>query len=331
MKQVLDALPERGRDLYAWKRPSLGGELPDPDSLGSRYDEEVGLWVDAYKDPAFPWHYVKYLVKKNLPLPKFLPADEDGMLLRRAFWHESGRNKDSLIFAASVLNHRRMRWEREIIQALLLARDVTVQEACKRTGLNAEAVCTYEKLFFNVLDRADDGLFVTNLVYPDGRIPEFFDNYTDNASLGSLLKRAGFRNGLEDVLFMSGHKESDVAFNQAAESNNSPGKLEATLMTLGWMLAKNGFAGVSGRKVPVLAAARGMINAARAAGGDSNSGGGGLNAEMITRNLMPSLMDFVRNESAAANRLRTARSIEREQALMNISPSPTNEIATKAI
>jgi hypothetical protein len=130
---------------------------------------------------------------------------------------------------------------------------------------------------------------------------------------------------------MSGHKESDVAFNQAAESNNSPGKLEATLMTLGWMLAKNGFAGVSGRKVPVLAAARGMINAARAAGGDSNSGGGGLNAEMITRNLMPSLMDFVRNESAAANRLRTARSIEREQALMNISPSPTNEIATKAL
>lgn len=311
IRRALEALPDKGKSLYAWRNPIGAGPPVDSDGrpmLSSVYADELVTWMDAYRDPAFTWHWVKHLVRNRLPFPPSIPADREGLFLRRLYDHESGKLKDWGILQATVFTLPKMHWERSVIQALLLAKSDSLQDTCERAKVSLDVVQTYEKIFYNVFDRAEDGLYIASLVYPEGRIAEFFDGYARNSDFGVLLKRAGFRNGLDDLLWMIGSRESEKFYQRQNNDKQIPVKLEAMIMTNGYLLAKNGFGFQSGASTPALSGARGMINAAKQSG--QNTGSTDSMASLGTA-VSADLYKFVNQQAEARNILVRQRNIEK--------------------
>lgn len=67
-----------------------------------------------------------------------------------------------------------------------------MQEVARRTGIPYDTIEAFESLFYNVLDRREDRLYIAKQVYPDTRIVEYDDNYMKNATIGDLMKRTGY-------------------------------------------------------------------------------------------------------------------------------------------
>ncbi len=55
-----------------------------------------------------------------------------------------------------------------------------------------ESVIAYEKLFFNVIDRQGDKLYLAQIVYDKGRMEELMPGYFENTSLRKLALRAAY-------------------------------------------------------------------------------------------------------------------------------------------
>ena len=59
--------------------------------------------------------------------------------------------------------------DNEAIKALLLSDDVDYKFIASGTAINIDTIKAYERLFFNVVDRKNEHMFIKNVVYPDGR------------------------------------------------------------------------------------------------------------------------------------------------------------------
>ncbi len=75
----------------------------------------------------------------------------------------------------------------------------------EKTGIPRLTVEAYETLFFNVLDRHRDGAYISNIVYPEGRVVEFNEDYFETTPVGDLLLRAAYNHrDLDLVLRLAG-------------------------------------------------------------------------------------------------------------------------------
>lgn len=270
LRKLLNHLPDRGAALSREMDP-LGANVSSAEIAGgglvtSRWSAEADVWVDCYRNPRFPWLFIRHLIRHKLPFPADLPVNAETILLRKAYNMERGLHLDHDILQALALCSPKMTWERGVVQGTLLVRGMDTKKALERVGIPVALALTYERLFFNVLDRGEDTLYILPQVYPDGRHSEFFDGAVVREDVGRLLKRAGFRNGLDDLLWMIGHKDSDDFYNANLKNGDIPRLLEAMTMTNGYLLARNGFAFQSGSSMPAVSAARGMINAAKQGG-----------------------------------------------------------------
>lgn len=269
IRRLLDYLPDRGQSLYA--RHNLMGCGPASDTTGNRiessiWDNDVAVWLEAYRDESFVWRFIKHITRKKIGFPEFLPCDELGLLMRRAYRHESGMYMDHEILTATALTKSAMSWERDVVRALLTVRNLDVRATCHRIGISAQQVLNYERLFFNVLDRGEDALYLLPKVYPAGHASELFSGFAGTMDVGSMLRRCGYRNGLEELLYLIGHKEGSSFYERQIRDRQLPNQLEAMTMFNGLLLAKNGFAFQSSDHSPALSAARSMINAAKQGG-----------------------------------------------------------------
>ena len=59
-------------------------------------------------------------------------------------------------------------------------------------GAPRETIDAFESLFFNVLDRREDSLFIAKEVYPDSRLVEFDPNYMMNTPYTDIIKRVAY-------------------------------------------------------------------------------------------------------------------------------------------
>jgi hypothetical protein len=62
----------------------------------------------------------------------------------------------------------------------------------KMTGVPLATLDAFEILFFNVIDRRADALYLASEVYPDTRIVEFDENYMRNSTHADLIKRVAY-------------------------------------------------------------------------------------------------------------------------------------------
>lgn len=70
--------------------------------------------------------------------------------------------------------------------------DTHRRRVSEATGIAPQVIEAFDTLFYNVLDRQDEALFLSEQVYPEGRMVEFAEDYLKNADVSDLLKRAGY-------------------------------------------------------------------------------------------------------------------------------------------
>jgi hypothetical protein len=153
--------------------------------------------------------------------------------------------------------------DNEAIRALLVSEDIDYKYISRRTSLSEDTIKAYERLFFNIVDRKQDHMFIKNVVYPDGRMVEMFDDYLKNEDLGKILLRTGYNNGAEHVLHFAGFKSGLV--HSLANGNDMPSQLEALFMANGYLLARNGWLNQRANAVG-LHNARNILQAAKQGG-----------------------------------------------------------------
>ncbi len=228
-------------------------------------DPELDRFLMAYRDLGFGWHFVKTLVDNGLEFPE-CGFDTNDRFLWRAYLYlvDKSRYRDKAILEALALTRDDMisGHKRAVINAMLVSEDVTFESIAKmlKKSISAEGVEAYATCFFDIPGRKSDLSLLASLVYPNGRYAEFVRDSLDNEAFATLLLRAGYNNGVDDVLAMAGVRTDFVGRSQSADAAK---RLESLFMSVGYLLARNG--GITSTS-PALTNARGLLTAAKQAG-----------------------------------------------------------------
>jgi len=221
---------------------------------------DVAHYLHCYKDIAFGWKLAYRLARTGNELPSMLEGED--LWVYRAYLYVAGVSNDPLVGAALSLTLSAAESQRIKLQALLLGKHASIPEVANRLQMDARVVSAYEKLFFNVLDRRDDGRYLSDIVYPEGRYVEFMSGYLETEPIGMLLKRSGYNNGESDVMYMSGmpHTTLESLF----PSDDSASRFEKYLMMNGYALGRNGF--INQNNMPGIHHARQVLQAIKQGG-----------------------------------------------------------------
>lgn len=226
--------------------------------------DPVEVFAEQYADLEFGWRAATEMARNRRHFAVILEGPETWVW--RAYLHglSPRRFPDPNLNKVLALRSPKLASTRSMVEALLLCRNMTVADVAHRTGLPTAMVEGYEQLFFNVLDRKSEAAFLASVVYPRTRLVEMFDDYLKNEPLGEILKRAGYNNGPEDVLYFAGLEPQLL---EQLASDRAPHRLEGVLMAHGYLLARQGWASQTSAARGIHGA-RGLIAAAKA-GGDS--------------------------------------------------------------
>ncbi|MCW4026199.1 MAG: hypothetical protein NWE76_01785, partial [Candidatus Bathyarchaeota archaeon] len=169
-------------------------DIEDMDMVSSR-DAEITHFAVNYAETNFAWKFIKALIHNHIPLPP--PVDIDDEWLIRTYRFETDPTyKDEAIRGAHMLNKRSMEMTKYALKGMIMSPDNnSTEEIESKINISADVITAFEKIFFNVRDRRDEILFVSQVVYPEGRIVECIDDYIRRESLGNLIMRAGYNNG----------------------------------------------------------------------------------------------------------------------------------------
>lgn len=224
------------------------------------YDSAIEKFSIVYSDLSVGWKIAQRLAQLELPFPSFIEGHD--LYLRNAYLYCLNRDKYNCRYVQQARFLAASPNISNPINGLLLCDDMSYAAIAREMDLDPNVVAAYEKLFFNVVDRHMDHLFIRNVVYPHGRIVEMYENYLENEELGNILNRVGFNSGKEDVLHFAGFR-SGLLGSLAAQ--NMPVKLESIIMANGYLLAKNGWANQR-EHAAGLTSARNLIAAAKHGG-----------------------------------------------------------------
>lgn len=264
IKQIADNLPSNtGGAFYSPPSISIGGGR----QVAFPVDQALGSFVHLYKNPSIGWHSAAMFATAGKPYPAALRGDDHWVFKAYLYCRNPKLYGDKHIHEALMLAHPDMKSVRDVIEALLLTVEYgNIKTTSDATGIHPNTVTAYEKLFFNILDRRKDHMYIRNVVYPDSRLVEMFDGYAAAEDFGVLLKRYGFNHSGEELLYLTGLPR--VAMDELS-SSVAAGRLEGALMTQGYMLTKLGFANQT-HNAQAIYHARSVIAAAKQGGQDTS-------------------------------------------------------------
>ena len=221
---------------------------------------DIAHYLNCYKDIAFGWKLAYRLARSGRELPSMLEGED--LWVYRAYLYIAGVSNDPIVGSALSLTLSAAESQRVKIQALLLSKYSTIPEIANRLHMDARVISAYEKLFFNVLDRKEDGMYLADIVYPEGRYVEFMNGYLETEPISMLLKRSGYNNGSGDVLYMSGMPNTTLE--SLFPSDDSASRFEKYLMMNGYALGRNGF--INQGNMPGIHHARQVLQAIKQGG-----------------------------------------------------------------
>jgi len=247
----------------------------------SNHQRKIDRFLVSYRDLSFGYHFVRALIKCKCEIP----PDVDEQELIDFYWFERTGDPRGKIVETLALHHPSAHFIENAIQALLLT-DASFDEVSNTTGISADVLRSYERLFFNVRDRREESLFIANVVYPEHRLVETMEGYTREADFSALLKRSAYNNGIDDVAYFIGLRVEGVEASHQTSAREMASRLESSIMANGYYLARNGF--INQRSANGVASARSLLVAAKQ-GGDDNSEKDSFGASTIGDSLVQEL------------------------------------------
>lgn len=216
------------------------GRPAKKDEYSSTYDWTTERIALAYTDLELGWKVAKVCAATRQPLPTAL-AIEDEMIFRAwCYLMDPVRYRDPAILHARAW-HTDQRFSRNLktdLQALLIAKHSSIADVAQALKQPYDYVNAYQVLFFNIMGRKDDLAWLKQFVYPDTRMVEFFADYVEKPPLQKLLMRAGYTNGVEHVLQLTGISTDPVS---ALGSAGNAQQMEAFLLSNAMLMASSGW------------------------------------------------------------------------------------------
>ena len=154
----------------------------------------------AMADPAFGWHFVAAHLKAR----RWLPETVHEWPLLQAFAARHFKVADPLILEVESFRTETRRPERDLLEALLLAKNATLAHIAELLGTGEEVVEAYEALFFNVRDRRHERVYRNALLHPGGWQAAVRNPRPDAEGDRLRLLRAGAEDGMAAVLALAG-------------------------------------------------------------------------------------------------------------------------------
>lgn len=209
---------------YLPRKEVAGGKYAIPEefiaNMTAWEKAEAEHYISCHMDLSFGAHVVEHFAKHpELPFPAFL-HNEDAYLWR-AYKFAQGFH-DPVISGALALKTPGMQYQRDKIEALLLADDVhygDYEYIENQTSIPAAEIAAYEKLFYNVMDRKEDHKYIESIVYPDGKLEYRKEEYIANAAPGLLMKEVAYTKDITSLLYLLGtSKENPFQSLSAAQA-----------------------------------------------------------------------------------------------------------------
>jgi len=258
--RLAEYLPNNSPLFQRWSADELAEDI----SFESSRADEIRRYITCYKNMQFGWAFVRQLITLDLPLPEISTAEEP---IYRAYLFEKHRHPDKELFEAVCLFHPAMRAQARVLNALLRDQQVVYKTIADRLGLKVEVVYLYEQLFYNVVDRRAEALFIATLNYPQTRAVENSDTYTRDVSVEDLLGRAAYNRGIDDAMYFVGLPRNPYAGRTVPETSQA---LESQFLANGLFFAMNGYLnqehGTAG-----LRAAKSLLSAAKMGGQEQSA------------------------------------------------------------
>lgn len=110
----------------------------------------------------------------------------------------------------------------------------------EKTGIPKPTVEAYEVLFFNVLDRPRDGLYISHIVYPDTRLVEYDVDYFDKTPIADLLLRAAFNHREIDLVLRLTGMTNVACRQELATLGEQEKQLETSIISNASLMAQLG-------------------------------------------------------------------------------------------
>lgn len=252
---------------YMPRRDAPAGTYVLPDSLGveERTARNIMHYAYCHRDLEFGWSFVNHLKSMaRTHFPAFLHGQD--LFLWRAYKFQQGYY-DPVIAGALAYKSEAEKLLRETMHSALTSssyreymtadpKNYIVEEVkrylpefrrplpniyrmiSEKTGVPLHNVIAYEKLFFNVVDRAKDHEYIARIVYPEGRMVEGMKDYLEKTTTGQLLMRMAYNKDPNFAFYMVGIGDHPYKMYDA-----SMGALEFDKMVLqdGMLFAAAGF------------------------------------------------------------------------------------------
>lgn len=269
--------------------------------------ESNSSFVAYYTNFSIGWALSQSFAGARRPFPIVLQGQDQWIL--RAYMHGLGHYDPVVQEAWALHMEPRLKSTADTLRACLIAKDFDLETMLECTGLSADVVHAFEKLFFNVLDRQKDAIYIRNMAYTKPKLIEKFENYVSNEDAGQLLIRAGFNSGMAAALELSG-LSGRSAKQQAASAPQLAEQLETIMFATAIQAFAAGFGNQRDHAIAI-ERAKSLITAAKAGGVDNATGSpvatSNLNDDLITQMAAFHVAD--KNERTA---IRASKFIEAE-------------------
>ena len=171
------------------------------------HDRARDRFLSKYIRTNFGYYIALQYANRNLPFPIALFGRDlwvyRAYLMRLDPW----KYYDQHILEAYHLAHyvKDVPHLSQVLKACLLSfkKDCSPQEHLlavqKKTGVPYKTLEAFEVLFYNVIDRREDALYLAHEVYPDTRLVEMDENYLKNSTHADLIKRVAYNHGDMDL------------------------------------------------------------------------------------------------------------------------------------
>jgi len=175
--------------------------------------KQATAFVQLHTDAAFGWHIASIFARGREPFPVTVTGRNRWVFtaylaLLNPGAHVSREVEDALqIFQDPGASAK--------LKALLITGlgqpiDDHLSLVAERTGYPKRTVEAFEILFFNILDRHHDGLYLSDIVYPETRAVELADACFETTPVEDLLLRVAYnRRDIELVLHLAGMTDAD--------------------------------------------------------------------------------------------------------------------------